>query len=205
MTIEIFPALDGIEIGISKRPEFKTGVFEAVSGYESRIKFRAYPKYTFKLSLEFLIKNQDEDQLSLLMGFMANRAGMFDSFLFFDTSDGTVVNQPIGIGTGAATQFQLVRTYGGFTEPVWALTEYNSATLTVNYINKVFNVDYTINTTTGIVTFATAPPPGHLVTWSGSYYYQCRFLADGYDFTQLLNDLYDCREIEFVGSTRPPL
>ena len=59
--LEVFPVLDGLAYNSSKRPEFKSSVFEALSGKESRVSFRQYPKYSFALSFEFLDDNDGDD------------------------------------------------------------------------------------------------------------------------------------------------
>ncbi len=218
MTLSVFPNLDGLELNITKRPEFKTAVFEALSGHESRFKLRRYPKYTFKLNVEFLIEDRDEAQLTELMAFMLNRGGMYEAFLFTDPNDSVVFNEPFGIGDGITQDFQLVRSYGGFTEPVHNLNgadlyqtpeRYQSEVLPMGLgdygaicINDVVIYDGWTASATNLISFATAPAPGAVLTWYGSYYYRVRFLADGYDFAQFLTDLHECKDIEFIGSIR---
>lgn len=226
MTLAIFPTLDGIEWNTVKRPEFKTVVFEALSGNESRCKMRQYPKYTFKLSFEFLIRNRDEDQLTELMSFMLNRAGMYGAFLYADPDDYTTADDELfGTGDGSTTTFQLTRNYGGFTEPVQNLSDSIQAKRGMIatepgadasiYIYGVRDsivylfeegVDYTMSSTGLIDTSAGSGPwtplIGDSLYWQGNFYYRVRFLSDGYDFTQTMKNLYECREIEFIGSVR---
>lgn len=222
MTLPIFPELDGIAVGTTKHPEFKTGVFEALSGLESRVKFRRYPKYTFGLNLEFLIENREEQQLTELMGFMLGRAGMYAPFLFKDATDYRVTDQVFGVGDGVSTEYQLIRTYGGFDEPVQNINEiytpyrgllidntqpentpgpYLYSYIDGELVVGVKNTDYTLSDT-GLVTFFGPVADGQTLYWQGDYYYRVRFVEDGYDFAQLMTSLYECQDIQLIGSVR---
>lgn len=206
MTLAVFPSLDGLEWNITKRADFKTSVFEALSGKESRVKLRQTPKTTFKLSYEFLIENQDEQQLTELLGFMLNRGGSYEAFLYNDPTDNSVKEYQFAIGDGLTWQFPLTRSLGTYVELVQ-----NINTVTAIYLNgtaltagtfefpSIVGGDYIIGAT-GQVTFAVPPPANAVLTWTGSYYYRCRFLQDGYDFTQLMKDLHDCKDIDFIGA-----
>ena len=193
MTLAFFPSLDGLEWNITKRHDFKTSVFEALSGKESRVKLRQTPKTTFKLSYEFLIENQDEQQMTELMSFMLNRGGSYEAFLYSDPTDFFVTDHECGVTDGPS--FQLSRTLGGFNEPVQNIPFPPTAI----YLNGILQSAYTI-TDSGLISWTTTPPAGQIVTWTGKYYYRCRFLQDGYDFTQLMKDLYECRDIDFIGA-----
>ncbi|MDI3260370.1 MAG: DUF2460 domain-containing protein, partial [Sinobacteraceae bacterium] len=48
----------------------------------------------------------------------------------------------------------------------------------------------------GVVTFSTAPASGHVLTWSGTYYYRCRFADDSEDFSQFLAQLYELKTLK---------
>lgn len=202
MALSVFPTLDGLEWNTTKRPEFKTGLFESLSGHESRVKFRQYPKYTFKLSFEFLIEDRDEAQLSELMGFMLQQGGMYQAFLYSDPNDNAVTDQLIGTGNGTLTTFQLLRSYGGFTEPVNNVNDTVAAPgIYIDGALKTLGAHYSLSST-GLVTFGTAPGTGAVITWTGSYYYRVRFTEEGYEFTQLMRDLHECQDVEFIGSVR---
>ncbi len=51
---------------------------------------------------------------------MQGRAAFRDTFLYTDATDNTVIAQSIGTGNGSTTTFQLVRSFGGFVEPILA-------------------------------------------------------------------------------------
>lgn len=195
MTLAVFPTLDGIEAGMTIRSDFKTSLFESLSGTESRIALRTYPKYTIKISLEFLIENQDEHQLTALLGFMNNRKGMHEAFLFTNPFDNAVVDETYGFGDGVRTAFSLQRKFGAITEPVKNING-----------TPTFYYDGTESLPTadafGVVTYPSPPASGVRLSWTGGFYYQVRFAEDGYDFVKIMRNLYECKDIELIGSVR---
>ena len=71
---------------------------------------------------------------------------------------------------------------------------------TVSQVNPLaINPTYTVGNT-GIVSFPTAPPSGSILTWTGTYYYRCRFDSDSYDFEQMMQDIWSLSSIELYGS-----
>lgn len=197
----VFPSLPGLTFNASKAPKFNTKIQEAVSGMEARAAFMAYPKWTFSLSYEFL-RHGALNELRQMLGFFGARQGSFDSFLFTDPEDNAVTDQNIGTGNGVLTQFQATRTLGygagmTFTEPV-----HNINTLTnvkVNGVIKTLTTDYTVSST-GLITFVNPVTSGQAVTWSGTYYYRCRFLQDSAEFNKFMQDLFEFKKCEFIGS-----
>lgn len=207
MTMEVFPALDGLELNIKRRAEFKTALFEATSGKESRISLRQYPKTTFNLSFEFLINDEDDSQMVELLAFMLRHLGMAKAFLFDDPVDNHVVQRTLGTGDGSRTDWQLSRNLNGFVEPiayvnrVANLDEGFDGELYV-YLDSVLKVegaDYTVSDV-GLLSFTSPPSVGAVITWSGRFYYKVRFTQDGYDIERIVQDLFEAREIEFIGS-----
>lgn len=194
----VFPSLPGKTPQVMRRPMFQTRVQRAVSGRELRASFQQHPIYQFSLSYEVLLDGQAGDDFKVLTGFFLARQGSFDSFLFVDPADSAVTDMPFGVGNGGATQFQLTRSFGGggFTvaEPVQ-----NVNAITAIKLNNTPTAAYSINST-GLVTFNSPPGNGVVLTWSGSFYYRCRFLADQADFNTFLQDLWELKKLEFIGA-----
>jgi hypothetical protein len=117
MSNSVFPSLPGLTWGTTKTPEWKTIVQESVSGKELAASLMTYPRWTYTLSYEFL-RSGAQTELQTLVGFFNARRGKFDDFLYTDPDDNAVTSQQFGTGDGTSTVFALVRTYGGFTEPV---------------------------------------------------------------------------------------
>lgn len=185
----------GLKIEVSKKPSFSTLINRAVSGMESRLGLMAYPLWEFSLAYEFLRDMAAFNELENLVGFFVQRRGSLDSFLYTDPQDSSVMDQSIGIGDGANKNFQLQRAWGGFNEPV-----HNVNAITNVKVNGSATTAYTINST-GLITFTTAPANTATVTWSGTYYYRCRFSADELEASQMLKDLWELKKLQFIGST----
>lgn len=195
------PSLPGLAFNAIKAPAFSTKVKRSVSGMEARAAFMAYPLWNFTLVYEVLRHGSIND-LRQLMGFFLARQGQFDSFLFTDPDDNSVTDQAIGTGGGSVAAFQLARTFGygsgaTFTEPVQNVNAI--ANVKVAGVVKSTGTDYTVSST-GLVTFVTPPSTGQAVTWSGSFYYRCRFLQDESEFNKFMQDLWELKKLQFVGS-----
>lgn len=192
MSNSVYPTFAGLSWGVLKTPKFNTLIHKSVSGKELRASTMAYPTYKFTLKYEFL----RQSELQTLMGFFSLMRGSWDNFLFADPNDNSVTAQNIGTGNGSSTKFQLTRTYGGFTEPVMNVN--GTAQIYLNGTLKTAGTDYTIDAF-GMVTFNTAPLNAVAVTWTGSYYFRCRFNADEYNFENFMNQLWTLNSLELFG------
>jgi uncharacterized protein (TIGR02217 family) len=163
-----------------------------------RAALQSYPLWTFKLSYEVLRAAAAYSELQTLAGFFLSVKGSYDSFLYSDPTDNTVTAQAFGVGDGATQQFQLVRAWGSFVEPTMAIN--GTPSIYVGGVLKTLITDYTIDGL-GMVTFVTAPASSAALTWTGSYYYRCRFTNDAAEFNQMMRDLWELKTLEFVGST----
>lgn len=208
MSNSVFPSLASIpgrQFGNKKRPTFNIEKFRAVSGREVRIGLMAYPLWEFELSFDILRDTPNvaspaapQNELKTLAGFWLQQQNTGDSWLFDDTTDNAVTDQIFGVGDGAATVFGLARTWGGFVEPVQnvnAITNVKKAG-----VAQTNPTDYTIDAE-GNLTFAVAPALGASLTWTGTYYYRCRFQEDVAEFEQFMSNLWNLGRLGFVGST----
>lgn len=203
MSSSVFPTLTGLAWDVAKTPAFSTEVQQAVSGAESRIGLRAYPLYQFDMKYEFLGNSHAMagNELKKLLGLFLKMRGSLDTFLYTDTSDYSVIDQNFGTGDGSDTTFQLIRTYGDtftFDEPIYNVNALTN--IKVNGVTKTLTTDYTVSST-GLVTFVTPPALGHAITWTGTFYYRCRFLKDEASFSQFMRDLWELRQLQMLGST----
>jgi uncharacterized protein (TIGR02217 family) len=187
-----FPELKCAKFATQKRT-FNTDVFETPSGNEARNGYMNYPKITFNLSTEAIVDNRDEEELKLLLGFMLQMQGKLNSFLYSHYSDCSIIDYQIGAGDGANKQFQLKRDYGGFIEPIENIASIKDIKINGSPINS-----YTVNDT-GLIEFTNAPINHAVITATADYYYQVRFIEDGYDFEQMFEELHSCQDITFIG------
>lgn len=200
MSNAVFPSLPGLTWG-QQRSVLAPPV--TVKTTPSQREFRArdatIPRYQYSLVYEFLRSGGGFAELQQMVGFFNARGGSFDSFLYTDPDDNGVTAQAFGAGDGSSTAFQLVRSLGGFAEPVW---DVNGVPLVyVAGVAKTPGADYTLSST-GVITFTSAPAAAAALTWTGSYYRRVRFLRDQADFNKFMQDLYELKKIEFV-STKP--
>jgi len=196
MSQAIFPSVPGLKWGSVKTPMWSTKVQRAASGRELRASYYSAPLYKISLSYEVL-RSGALGELQTMVGFFNARRGSFDSFRYLDPEDNTVFAQFIGVGNGSRTQFQLVRAYGDFVEPVLApqLTGLGAVSIAVNDVVQTLGTHYTLSVG-GLVTFSSPPPSGHAITWSGLFYYRVRFLQDSADFERFLHQLWSLKKIE---------
>src|SRR5262249_5183767 len=203
----IFPALPGLGWSVTKSPTFQTRIQRAVSGRELRALDYPYPLWQFTLVFDFLRDNPaaGHDELRTLMGFFMLCQGAFGTFLFRDPSDDYVAGQQIGVGNASASVFQLQRAMGtallggGFREPIVAPNVVSAV-----YLDGITQAPatYTIDSQTGLVTFATPPGSGLTITADYSYYFRCRFVDDTYAFENFMFQLWQLKKLTFI-SVRP--
>lgn len=101
----------------------------------------------------------------------------------------TPYDQIFGVGDGTTKSFQLTKRYELY--GLHELTnEYeikkpvpNTIVVSVNNVVKTVNTDYTVDYTTGLVTFNTAPTNGAFLKWGGEFDIPCRFDVDELQIT----------------------
>ena len=125
MSNSILPHLVS-ESYVTRRPVWSTEVAKSSSGNETRIPNYAYALNEFDLHYDFLGQGANNNtDWATLEGFYEARLGSWDSFLFDDQTDNQTPaplgTQVIATGDGATKAFQLVRTLGPNTAPVYAI------------------------------------------------------------------------------------
>jgi hypothetical protein len=141
MSNAVLPSLAGFKFPVKKTPLWKGKVQEALSGHETRLGYWSSPRWRYTIGYEVLRNDAGYTELQQLVGFYNARYGNIDDWLYLDPDDNAVTSQLFGTGNGTQTQFGLVRTYGGFDEPVTA----------VNALTSIVRTDWQ-----GTVTLTTA-------------------------------------------------
>lgn len=193
MSNAVFPVMPGLTWDITRVPIWSTTVKTSVSGREFRSANFSYPRYRYKMVYSVLRQTSTFPEMAQLAGFFNARNGAFDSFLFTDPDDNSVSGQAIGVSDGINKLFQLVRTFGGFVEPVYDVN--GTATLLDNGAAAGSN---SIGPT-GLVTFVASPLAGHIITWSGSYYRRMRFEQDAAEFNQFMQRLWSLQTLTLLS------
>lgn len=184
MTIPAYRLPEYIERGSQFGPAFRNIVHEAISGNEQRDIQWTKSKRVGNLSYGLQTSADPMgDFRAILAMFLAHFGSMYP-FRFRDWSDYTATNEVFGTGDGSKTQFQLTMTY----DPQYILlgTEGSFfyvraitllASTPVIKIDNVVTTAYTISSS-GVVTFTTAPAAGKQLTWSGEFDVPVRFDTD---------------------------
>ncbi len=121
-----FPLLAGQDISFTKKPTFSTIVAPHVSGREVRDALYQNPIWQFEASFNALNSSPGDiygggvgaQSLQAIMGLFLQCQGQYGTFLFYDPTDYAVAAQGFGMGDGATTTFQLLRSLGSFAESV---------------------------------------------------------------------------------------
>ncbi len=181
MSSLVYPALAGITFPYSRVYEWKSSIKEAVSGKESAIQYRRYPKVRWEINYEFLRDNITVSDLKAIIGLHNALGGRYDTFLYTDPYFSSVTAESFGTGNGTTTAFQLIAKFQNSGGPGASerIQNFNgSPSIFKDGVPQTGGgVHYTLGPT-GIVTFTSAPSAGQALTWTGLFYYRCRFLED---------------------------
>jgi len=197
----IFPTFIGEEWGITRKQLWSTIVQEAASGYTVRIGVYPFARYQWTLSFSILdASSTDETGLAAdfqnLFGFLNDLYGRTLAFLYTDEYDNTVTNQPIATGDGTTTVFQLQRSLGGSIDPVFAPI---ASGMVVTLAGTPTSA-YTLDITSGLITFSSAPGASVAIAASFSYYWRC-FLDDdeGQEFGYFDKNGVEMKKLSFTS------
>ncbi len=185
--MNVFPSVTGYVWPPTLAPVWNSQLQKTQTGRVVAATYQQYPLYKFTLQFEVLT----QALYQTLLAFFNQQQGNVIPFLF-DAGPGqdSVTAQAIGSGNGTTTQFQLLRSYGGFAEPVAASSGSPTAYVNGTAATATFN-----SPSNGYVTFATAPASGSALTWTGTYYFQCRFSKGTAEFEQFMSQLYKTKSV----------
>ena len=180
---------DNISRGARGGPERRTQIVELASGDEERNASWANSRRRYDVA--YGIRRADD--LAAVVAFFEARNGRLHGFRYKDWADYKSclpsqtpgpTDQEIGTGDGVATAFQLVKHYasGGQT---WTrtITKPVAGTVRVALDGVEQGSGWSVDTTTGVVTFDVAPAVGVAVTAGFSFDVPVRFDTDLLDVT----------------------
>jgi uncharacterized protein (TIGR02217 family) len=168
-----FPA--DISYGSSGGPEYSTDIVMTYGGHEQRNINWSQARARFNVAHGVKTKAQ----LDALIAFFRARKGRAIGFRFKDWTDYKASGQMLGTGNGALTQFQLVKTYAsGATEELRIITKPVNGTIKIYLNGALQSTGYTVNFTTGLVIFNSAPANGAAVTADYEFDVPVRFDTD---------------------------
>lgn len=181
-----------IALGSRGGPERRTEIITTASGREERNARWAHSrrKYDAGYGVRSITK------LAEVITFFEERRGRLHGFRFRDRLDWTsapanatpgALDQPIGTGDGVLAEFMLSKTYGSafapyqrpITKPVAG-----SVSVAVNGTVQTAGTQFTVDTVTGMVTFAPGhvPPEGAAITAGFVFDVPVRFDTDYLEF-----------------------
>ncbi len=180
---------DNISRGARGGPERRTQIVEMASGDEERNGSWADSRRRYDASYGI----RKADDLAAVTAFFEARRGRLYGFRWKDWADYksglpsaslSATDQTVGTGTGAATTFQLFKRYASGAQS-WTRTITKPVAGTVAMaLNGVTQITgWTVNTTTGVVTFAAAPALGVAITAGFEFDVPVRFDTDTLDVT----------------------
>ncbi|MGE0022773.1 MAG: TIGR02217 family protein [Hyphomicrobium sp.] len=184
-----FPA--AISRGAQGGPERRTDVVVLGSGFEERNSRWAASRRSYNAGYGIATL----DALHAVIAFFEERRGRFHGFRWKDHADWkssapgiatTALDQPIGIGDGEALTFQLKKAYGSAHAPfVREIRKPVAGTVKIAVAGaaKTLGTHFTVDTTTGLVTFleGEAPADEAIVTAGFEFDVPVRFDTDKLD------------------------
>ena len=180
-----------VNIGRGARggPKRKTQVVTLASGDEERNASWANSRRRYDVSYGL----RRADDLAAVVAFFEARNGMLYGFRFKDWSDyksclpsgaPTSADQHLGNGTGSRTEWQLRKRY---TSSLWGVyrdvTKPVAGTVLVEVDGAPLASGWTVDDTTGILTFATPPADGATIRAGFEFDVPVRFDTDSLDVT----------------------
>ena len=202
--------------GLHKTPHFNTITMKPAAGRGVvTASLVPYATWDFEVALSMAIGSESDSEsiVNAFVGVFLQCQGATGFFLFTDPNDnvipqanGTMLNVTPGAATpmgnegdGSSTQFQLARIIGGG----YDIIQNVNGTPTL-YVNGSLTTSYSVSST-GVITFETAPPATATLQWTGSFYYLCQFAEDTLkDLSRMYaygpniaDSLWDCGDIRF--------
>ena len=180
---------DNISRGARGGPERRTQIVEMASGDEERNGSWADSRRRYDASYGI----RKADDLVAVTAFFEARRGRLYGFRWKDWADyksglpsasPAAIDQPIGTGNGMATSFQLVKLYTSGAQS-WTRTitkpVAGTVALALNGVPQI--TGWTVNTITGVLTFASAPAASVAITAGFEFDVPVRFDTDTLDVT----------------------
>ena len=172
-----------ISRGSSGGPERRTEIVTTASGREERNSRWADSRRRFNAGFGLKSLNDVHE----VVAFFEERRGRLHAFRWKDHADLkscapqngiSPTDQIVGTGDGATAGFQLVKNYGsGLRNYTRAITKPVAGSV-VAAINGIITTGFTVNTTTGMITFSVAPSIGQTVTAGFAFDVPVRFDTD---------------------------
>ncbi len=199
---------DNISRGARGGPERRTQIVEMASGDEERN--ASWTNSRRRYDAAYGIRRADD--LSAVVAFFEARNGRLYGFRWKDWGDyksclpsgaPAATDQTIGTGDGTTTIFQLVKAYlSGAQSWIRTITKPVAGTVTVALDGIMQAAGWTVDATTGQITFPTAPTSGVAITAGFKFDVPVRFDTDRLDVTHDIERLGSITSIPLIEVRR---
>lgn len=191
-----------ISLGASGGPERRTEIVTLGSGHEERNSRWASSRRRYNAG--YGVKSLKD--LNAVISFFEERRGRLHGFRWLDRADylsgalgsmPDVLDQIIGQGDGANADFPLKKTYGQIYLPFERIIEKpdaGSVRIAVGGVEKTDGMDFTVDPTTGIVTFLSGSIPGPGAAISAGFRFDVPVRFDT-DFLEINFTAFDAGDI----------
>ncbi len=199
---------DDISRGARGGPERRTQIVELASGDEERNASWANSRRRYDAA--YGIRRADD--LAAVVAFFEARNGRLYGFRFKDWADWksclpsgapAATDQSIGTGDGTTTDFQLVKAYDSGSQ-TWTrtITKPVAGTVLVAIDGLEQATGWSVDTTTGIISFTPAPATGATITAGFEFDVPVRFDTDTLDVTLDIERLGSITSIPLIEVRR---
>lgn len=168
-----------ISLRSSGGPQWNTSIVRVDSGYEQRNEPWAQDLGSWDVG-SFVTTNAE---MATVLAFYNSVRGRLVAWRFHDPKDYQALDQLLGTGDGVQTTYQLTKTYGTDASAYTKIIRkpvVGTSRITVAGVLQVEGTAYTLDTTTGVITFLAGhiPAAGQAVRWSGEFDKPARFDVD---------------------------
>ncbi|HXZ17051.1 MAG TPA: glycoside hydrolase TIM-barrel-like domain-containing protein [Roseiarcus sp.] len=191
-----FPSPPGLAWSMRVTPHFSTVTHERASGKSGRRMKMVHPLYEIELTFDLLRGGAADVELQALLGFFESVQGQALPFWLPPPGLATLSNQLIGTGDGVTTSFPMVRSTGGFTEPLAGV-----ASLSAVRVAGVTQAPSSYSLSAGYepsLTFVGAPASGAAINVDGEALWLCRFAEATLSFEQFAYQLFELKSVKLV-------
>ena len=197
---------DNISYGSTGGPRYSTSIHRTKSGRISANENWSMPLHSYNAS--HAVKKIP--QYEQLLAFFHACGGMGKAFRFKDWMDykscpvlstPSHTNQIIGVGNGTTTAFQMTKQYvTGSVTRTREIKKPVSGTILVGVNGSLVGSGFTIDYTTGIITFTVAPTSGQNVSWGGEFDVPAMFDSDNMEAS--IDDFENINTVLIVNEVR---
>ncbi len=178
---------EDISYGSKGGPGFSTEVYTATSGAEQRNRNWQFARCKYDVSHGI----RDKDDMDIILNFFYVMGGKATGFRYKDWSDYQLARGQIGVGNAVKTEFQITKTYTAgalsYTRNLLKIVSPVAgppAVVFEVYVDDVLlSTGYTVDYSTGVVTFDTAPTSGQVIEVTCEFDVPVRFDTDEMDIT----------------------